>query len=58
MNLHRTLTPEEEKDFRRWARKNYKVGENINATYHPVVIHEIGLMTMEKYELQKQEDGK
>lgn len=54
MDLHRILSPEEEKDFRKWARENYKAGEDINTTWHPVIIHEIGLMTMEKYELQKQ----
>ena len=49
MNLHRILTPAEEVDFRKWARENYKVGTDINTTWHPVVINEIGIMTLEKY---------
>jgi len=49
MNLHRILTPEEEVDFRKWARDNHTVGAPINETWHPVVIHEIGVMTLEKY---------
>jgi hypothetical protein len=58
MNLHRNLTEEEEKDFRKWARENYVPGQTeISSVWHPVVIHEIGVMHLEKYELQKQENA-
>jgi hypothetical protein len=53
MNLFRILTAEEEADFRKWARENYKVNTDINSGWHPVVIHEIGLMTLENYENSK-----
>jgi hypothetical protein len=58
MELHRTLSPEEEKEFRKWARENYVPGTSeISQVWHPVVIHEIGVMHLEKYERQKQKDG-
>jgi len=52
MELHRILSPAEEADFRKWARENHKIGTAINETWHPVVIHEIGVMTLEQYEKQ------
>lgn len=53
MNLFKTLSIEEESDFRKWARDNYKVGGEIKSVWHPVIIHEIGLMTLEEYNKQK-----
>ena len=53
MNLHRILTPAEEADFRKWARESHKLGDDINTAWHPVVIHEIGVMTLEQYEKTK-----
>lgn len=53
MNLHKILTPTEEADFKKWARENHKIGTAINETWHPVVIHEIGVMTLEQYEKTK-----
>lgn len=35
--MFRILTAKEEKRFRRWARKNYKPGNNILEIWHPVV---------------------
>ena len=37
MKLFRTLTPEEEAQFRAWARQNYKRLEPIKGVWHPVV---------------------
>ena len=53
MNLHRILTEAEEADFRKWARENHKIGTAINETWHSVVIHEIGMMTLEEYKKTK-----
>lgn len=53
MNLHKILTPAEEIEFRKWARESHKLGEVVNPVWHPVIIHEIGLMTLEQYELTK-----
>lgn len=51
--MHRILSPAEELGFRKWARENHTVGAPINETWHPVVIHEIGLMVHEQYNLKK-----
>ena len=53
MELFRILTAAEEADFRKWARDNYKPGDAISSAWHPVVIHEIGLMVHEQYNLKK-----
>ena len=37
LELFRTLDEAEEKEFRQWARDNYKTGENIKLIWHPVV---------------------
>jgi len=37
LELFRTLDEAEEKEFRQWARDNYKTGENIQLIWHPVV---------------------
>ena len=44
MNLHRELNPAEEKEFRQWARENYKVSEGTNHSWHPVVLDECAKM--------------
>jgi hypothetical protein len=41
------LTPEEETQFRKWARENWKPGDAINELWHPVVIDEIGKIRQE-----------
>ena len=57
MNIHRSLNPQEEAEFRKWARDNYDGGK-IESVWHPVVIHEIGLIKLEEYEKQKQLETK
>lgn len=37
MKLFRELTPEEEKEFRKWARENYQPLTEIKGIWHPVV---------------------
>lgn len=37
MKMFRDLNLEEEKEFRQWARENYKPGDEINSVWHPVV---------------------
>lgn len=37
MKLFRELNPEEEKEFREWARKYYIAFNPIDGTWHPVV---------------------
>jgi hypothetical protein len=51
--MFKILTPAEEADFRKWARDNHKFGDTINSVWHPVIIHEIGLMSLEQYEATK-----
>lgn len=43
----KVLTPEEEVQFRAWARANYKVGDPIKPVWHPVVRAECERMNME-----------
>lgn len=38
--LHRELNAAEEREFRQWARTNYKAGQPIDETWHPVVQEE------------------
>ena len=35
--LFRDLSEAEEKEFRQWARDNFKSGDTINVVWHPVV---------------------
>jgi hypothetical protein len=35
--MFRELSSEEEKQFRTWARSNYKLGESISGIWHPIV---------------------
>lgn len=38
--LFKSLTDREEKKFREWAQKNYRPGDPIPETWHPVVREE------------------
>lgn len=37
VNIWRDLNDAEEMEFRQWARDNYKKGEAVNETWHPIV---------------------
>ena len=37
MCLFRELSPEEEQEFRQWARDNWTPGSESNSVWHPVV---------------------
>ena len=45
--LFRELTPEEEVDFRLWARENYSPGEPVSGIWHPAVRDECRAMNEE-----------
>lgn len=45
--LFKTVTPEEEPEYRRWARDNWKPGDAINPVWHPIVRDEIGAIEEE-----------
>ena len=45
--LFKALTPEEEKRSRAWARANWKMGQDVNTIWHPVVRAEIAQMQAE-----------
>lgn len=47
-NYHLVLNKEQEKEFRAWARTNYKVNDPILPTWHPVVQDECRRMNDEK----------
>jgi hypothetical protein len=47
VNLFKTLTEEEQAEFRVWARENYKRGEPISGVWHPVVQAECVRMNAE-----------
>jgi hypothetical protein len=48
MNLHRDLSPEEEKEFRQWARDNYVSPSSVPEIWHPIVRDECMKMDAEK----------
>ena len=50
MKFFKDLTPEEEIEFRQWARDNWKLGNEINPVWHPVVKDECSIMTTESLE--------
>ena len=52
-DMYRILTPEEEVDFRKWARDNYKVHDRIDSLWHPVVIDECNKIVQEYYQSLK-----
>lgn len=47
MNLFRKLTPEEEEQFRQWARENYRPFDPIKGIWHPIVQDECRRMNQE-----------
>lgn len=56
-NMHRILTPEEELEFRKWARDNYKVHETIQGSWHPIIVDECNKMVQEYYQSLKDYDN-
>lgn len=48
MKLFRELTEQEEKEFRQWARENYKPFTEIKGIWHPAVQDECVRMNREK----------
>lgn len=42
--IFRELNDQEELEFRQWARDNWKLGDEINELWHPIVIDEIKRM--------------
>lgn len=48
MGIWRTLSDEEKLDFKNWARSQFKSGDTINPTWHPVVQQECQEINMEK----------
>lgn len=46
--MHRELSPEEEKEFRQWARDNYSPYTPISGMWHPRVIEECSKINREK----------
>ena len=47
MKLFRSLTPEQETEFRQWARENYEKFSPIDGVWHPVVQDECVKMNRE-----------
>ena len=39
-SFFKTLSKEEEKEYRQWAKDNYIIGDSIHSTWHPVVVDE------------------
>lgn len=46
----RDLSPEEEKEFRQWARSNYVIGDPIDSSWHPVTVDECMSMLIGRLE--------
>ena len=49
MKLFKDLLPEEESEFRQWARNNYVCFSNISGIWHPVVQDECRKMNDAAY---------
>jgi len=47
MDLYKDLSPSEELEFRQWARSNWKVGEEVNEAWHPIVRDECSKIHLE-----------
>jgi len=47
MSIFRDLSEKEEKEFRQWARDNYKAWEDIKGIWHPVIQDECKIMNQE-----------
>lgn len=56
INLWRDLSPEEEKEYRQWARDNYRPASEIKGVWHPVVRDECKKMNNELYEFDPNGD--
>jgi hypothetical protein len=50
MLLFKELNEEETKEFRKWARENYKPNDAISTIWHPVVREECAKMNIEREE--------
>jgi len=50
------LSPDEEIEFRKWARENYIPGTTINELWHPITRMECEKMTIEQINSFKDED--
>jgi len=55
-SIHRKLDEKEEKEFRQWARNNYKVGDEIPVLWHPVTVNECKKMNKESKEEIKEKE--
>ena len=54
--LHRVeLTPDEEREFRAWARRNYTAGQPVDETWHCIVLEECGEINIENGLLDQME---
>lgn len=49
MGLFRDLTPEEEVEFRQWARDNFKGTDTMSSVWHPIVRDECNKIIDEYY---------
>jgi len=47
LGLFRVLGPDEEPEFRQWARDNYQPGDQISDLWHPVVVDECNKINQE-----------
>tara|TARA_R100000808_G_scaffold410_3_gene2184 strand:+ start:1781 stop:1954 length:174 start_codon:yes stop_codon:yes gene_type:complete len=50
IDLFRHLNASEEKEFRQWAKDNYKPLDPIKGVWHPIVQDECKLMNEQHYE--------
>jgi hypothetical protein len=50
MKLFKQLSPEDEKQYRQWARDNYKPLDVIDGIWHPAVQDECVKMNREQWE--------
>lgn len=55
--MFRSLSSEEEQQFRAWARENFKPWSKINEVWHPVVRDECEKINAEKTQQLKEEHG-
>lgn len=55
MKFFRKLTPQEDKEFRKWARDNYVPMSHINTAWHPVVQMECARINKERFVAKEME---
>lgn len=48
MKLFKDLSKEEQKEYRQWARDNWKPGNDIKTIWHPIIVDECNKMNLEK----------